>query len=381
MLKRKLSLILSVIVLLTSVISVDAARSVSELKDQIQKRNESIKKTEKEINSKLEQKNAELEKRNSLDIQISALLDDISDIETVINEKQAEIDEKNVQIEQLANQIAQNKQRLGQRLKIMYEYGATSYLELLLESNGLSDLITRISVVKSVYNYDKAVINDYAYSKTELEEARQLVVNEQSEQVEAKKILDAKMSNLEGLKQEKQSIIDSLNSDIESLKREEQKMEADYAQLEKELNDALSSSTRSSTPAYSGNGKFAWPSATSTRVTSEFGYRIHPISGTRRLHRGMDIGAGLGTNVLAAEAGTVVTAGWNNSYGYYITIDHGGGYVTLYAHNSKLHVSKGQTVTRGQIIAKCGSTGNSTGPHIHFEVRVNGELKNPRNYF
>ena len=380
MLKKNLSLFFSVIFMFTSVIGADAARSVSELKEQMQKRNESIKQTEKEINSKLAEKNAELEKRNSLDIQITALLDDISDVEAVINEKQAEIDEKNVQIEQLANQIAQNKQRLGQRLKVMYEYGATSYLELLLESNGLSDLITRISVIKSVYNYDRAVIDDYANSKTELESARQLVINEQSEQVEAKKILDGKMSNLEGLKQEKQRIIDSLNSDIESLKREEKKMEDDYAQLERELNTALSSSTKSSAPVYSGNGKFAWPSASSTRVTSEFGYRIHPISGTRSLHRGMDIGAGLGTNVLAAEAGTVVTAGWNNSYGYYITINHGGGYVTLYAHNSKLRVSKGQKVTRGQAIAKCGSTGNSTGPHIHFEVRVNGELKNPRNY-
>ncbi|MDY3928140.1 MAG: peptidoglycan DD-metalloendopeptidase family protein [Clostridia bacterium] len=366
-----------------------AAKSVSDLKKEMQERNEQIKQKEKEINSKKAEQDAETQKRNNLDLQISAMLDDISDAEEIIDEKQKEIDEKNAEIDTLNSQIEENNERLKQRIKVMYEYGTTSYLQLLLESNGLADLVTRLSVVKSVYNYDKDVINTFVDSKQRVEEAKQLVVNEQNEQIEAKSILESKKSDLEKLKSEKQAIIDSLNNDIKSLEKEEKQIENDYNDIQNELKKALeaeeakkkaSSSGASTEPAYKGNGKFGWPSAASSNITSNYGYRIHPISGTKRLHRGIDISAPLGSNVLAAEAGTVVTAGFNNSYGYYVTINHGGGYVTLYAHNSKLLVSAGQKVNKGDVIAKCGSTGSSTGNHVHFEVIVNGSPKNPLNY-
>ncbi len=123
-----------------------------------------------------------------------------------------------------------------------------------------------------------------------------------------------------------------------------------------------------------------WPSKASTRITSPFGMRNHPILKVPKMHTGIDIGASSGTDILAANAGTVITAGWNNSYGYMVMIDHGGGIVTLYAHASKLLVSTGNVVARGQTIAKVGSTGMSTGPHLHFEVRLNGVYKNPLDY-
>lgn len=360
--------------------SVNAAKSVNELKAEMEKRNEQIKQKEKEINAKKTEKNAELEKRNSLDLQISGLLDDIEETQTLIDAKETEIQAKNTEIEAISAEIEENDKRLKDRLVIMYEYGSTSYIELLLESDGLADLVTRISVIRSVYNYDKDVINKFVESKKKVEDAKQLIVNEQNEQIEARKILEEKKSNLDSLKSEKDRIINELNSDIKELEKEEAKIEADYQSIQDELNAALSSSSSKSSVKYSG-GKLCWPSAVSQRITSPYGYRPHPISGGRKLHRGIDIGAAMGTNVLAAESGTVMTAGWNNSYGYYITINHGSGLVTLYAHNSKLLVSKGDNVSRGQVIAKCGSTGNSTGPHIHFEVQVNGQLQNPMNYF
>jgi len=378
---KKISLIIALLFTFQISSPVFAARSVNELKKEIQKRSESIKETEKEINAKKAEKNEAQEKRNRLDLQISAMLDDIEDVQSVIDEKQAEIDTKNAEIEELTNQIEQTDATLKDRMVIMYEYGTSSYLDLLLNSNGLSDLITRISVIKQIYQYDKQVIADFVATRQKVEDAKQIIVNEQKEQIEARDILEDKKSSLETLKNEKQRLIDELNSDIKALEREEKKKEADYEALQRELNAALSSSSSSpSTASYSG-GAFCWPSAASTKITSNYGYRIHPISGAKKLHRGIDIGAGLGTNVLAAEGGKVLTAGWNNSYGYYITINHGGGLVTLYAHNSKLLVSKGDNVTRGQVIAKCGSTGNSTGPHIHFEVQKNGSLQNPMNYF
>ena len=372
---------MSAVIFFTAVSPAFAAKSVSELKKQMEERNESIKQTEKEINAKKSEKDEAVQKRNSLDLQISAMLDDISDVEEVINEKEAEINAKNAEIEALTLQIEETNNKLKTRLKVMYEYRTTSYLQLILESKGLSDLVTRLSVVKRVYDYDKNVIAEFINTKQQVEDARQLIVNEQKEQIEARDILEKKKSSLEALKSEKQQIIDELNSDINALEKEEKQKEADYEALKNELNAALAAeSSRSSKSVYTGNGQFAWPSDSSTRITSSYGYRTHPISGKQSLHRGIDIGAALGSNVLAAESGTVVTAGWNNSYGYYITINHGGGLVTLYAHNSKLLVSKGDKVTKGQVIAKCGSTGNSTGPHIHFEVQLNGALQNPMNY-
>ena len=374
-----ISLLAAILVICVFCFSAYAAKSVSELKTEMQQRNDEIKQKEKEISEKKAEKNDEIEKRNSLDLQIEGLLDDIDLTQSLIDEKENQIQAKNAEIDELNAQIEENDERLKERLVAMYEYGSTSYLQLLIESNGLSDLVTRLSIVKSVYDYDKEIINSYVESKQLVEDAKQLIVNEKNEQVEAKQILEEKKSKLDVLREEKDAIINDLNNDIKALEAEEARMEDDYKAIQNELNAALSSSNKT-TSNYSG-GKFCWPSAVSQRITSSYGYRIHPITGTKKLHRGIDIGAALGTNVLAAEAGTVVTAGWNNSYGYYVTINHGNGYVTLYAHNSKLLVSKGDTVTRGQVIAKCGSTGNSTGPHIHFEVALNGQLQNPMNYF
>ena len=122
----------------------------------------------------------------------------------------------------------------------------------------------------------------------------------------------------------------------------------------------------------------SWP--VKGRITSPFGYRIHPILKTKNLHTGLDIAASTGTPVVAANTGTVIKAGWNNSYGNLLMIDHGGGIVTLYAHNSSLLAKVGDVVSKGQTVAKIGSTGMSTGPHLHFEVRVNGQYKNPMDW-
>ena len=166
-----------------------------------------------------------------------------------------------------------------------------------------------------------------------------------------------------------------------------QQVVADNENLEKEL-DALNAEANAITAeilrlqnpnmVYSG-GIMQWPCPSSSRITSEFGYRIHPVTKTKKLHTDL-IWRTTGGSIVAANAGTVIKAAWNNSYGYMIMVDHGGGIVTLYAHNSRLLVSTGQKVERGQQIALSGNTGVSTGPHLHFEVRVNGEYKDPRAY-
>lgn len=374
-----------------------AAKSMSELKKDMAERNTRMKQLEKQIDQKKDEKDTQVAQRERLDVQIASILGDIDDVEDVISQKDQEISQKNDQIEELNVQIQENTETLKTRLKVMYEYGDSSYMSLLLESKGLSDLFTRLSAVKSILSHDQSLIDRFEADRQQVEDAKAVVENERKEQVEAKDVLVSKKNELKTLQSEKDTLIASINSDIKALEQEEKNAESDYNSMKAELNKALAeekarqereaakkksskSGSASSVQTYKGNGQFQWPSAASTTITSPYGYRVHPITKTRRLHRGIDIGAPAGTNVLAAEAGTVITAGWNNSYGYYVTISHGSGLVTLYAHNSKLIVSRGQTVSKGQVIAKVGSTGDSTGPHVHFEVMVNGALQNPLNY-
>lgn len=372
-----------------------AAKSITELKKEMAEREEQRKKTEKEIKSKKGERDTKVEERNSLDLQISDIMGDIDDTESIIKEKQTEIDAKNSEIGKLNTVIEESNDKLKERMKIMYEYGSSSYMELILEAKGLSDFFSRVSVVKDIVNHDKTLITTYVNAKTEVENAKKAVEAEKQEQVEAKQILQTKKNKLENLQSQKDAVIKELNSDISQLEKQSKQSEEDYNSLKSELQKALdeeekkkkeeaakkSKSSSATNVTVKGTGKFMWPSATSSRITSSFGKRNAPNAKATTNHRGIDIGATAGSNVLAADSGTVVTAGYNGSYGYYVTINHGDGYVTLYAHNSRLLVSKGATVSKGQVIAKVGSTGNSTGPHIHFEIMLNGVCQNPMNYF
>ncbi len=376
--------------------SVFAAKSISELKQEMDARSKTIKEKQAQIKSKENEKDAQVAKRMELDAQISGIEEDIDDVESVIKEKDAEIQEKNNRINELQEAIDKNKDTLKQRVRIMYEYGNSSYLEVLLEADGFGDLLTRISVLQDIVSHDKKVIDDYIASQTELEQAKQTVINEREEQVSAKNILESKQSELKNLQSEKQKIIDSLNADINALEKEEKAAEDEYnsimsqvkkAQQELQKKQAAAAKAQSASGggsaavAVKGTGQFTWPAAAGGRITSGYGKRNKPNAAATSIHRGIDIGVSSGTDVLAADGGTVIVAGSGRSYGNYVVIDHGNGYTTLYAHNSRLCVSVNQTVTRGQVIAKAGSTGNSTGPHIHFEISKNGSLVNPMNFF
>lgn len=379
---RALSLALAIFSI-CSVLSypVLAAKSVSELQKEMNERKKEAEEASKKIKAKEKEKDAQVEKRIELDIKIGALEADIEDTESVIAEKDAEIAEKNARITELQTQIDNNRERLQERMRITYEYGGVSYIEILLQADGFSDLLTKISLLKEIVTHDQKVINEYITTQTEVEEAKKIVEKERDEVVSAKNILEGKRSELKKLQSEKQAIIDSLNADIKALEKEEKEAEAEYSAIQAQIKKAQSSNSSSGKTVNKGTGQFVWPSAASTRVTSYFGRRNKPNAAATSNHRGIDIGAPSGTNVLAADSGTVIVAGFGRSYGNYVVIDHGNGYTTLYAHNSRLCVSVGDSVSRGQVIAKCGSTGNSTGPHIHFEISKNGSLVNPMSFF
>lgn len=375
--KRILSLIMAAIFSISTVSY--AAKSVSDLKSELAQSQKKTEETKKQIQSKQAEKNSQKAQKDSLDIEISGLQADIDKIQSVIDEKNAEINEKNAEIEALDIELKATDKRLKKRMKVIYESGTESYLELILNSTGIADLFTRIAVVESILKHDNSIMDNYRNQITEITEAKEIVEKEKNEQVEAQDILEAKQNQIKAKQAEKQKIIDSLSKDINELKKQEQEQEKAEKELQSQINAALKSSSQQSV-SYSGNGKFGFPLTSYTRISSTYGYRIHPITGTKKLHTGIDYAAPYGTSILAAEDGVVLTSGWNSGYGYCVTINHGGGYVTLYGHCSSLLVSAGQKVTRGQTIAKVGSTGNSTGNHLHFEVRVNGATVNPAGY-
>ena len=229
--------------------------------------------------------------------------------------------------------------------------------------------------VNDIMGYDKEILDELQQIQETIQEKTDEIAENHAEQEAVVAIQQEKVDEMNEVVAQKKAIWDSYESDLAKYEKLVKANEANDAAILRQMN-ALSSPTA----VYSGNGQFTWPVPGYSRISSEFGYRTSPISGKREFHNGLDIPGGYGTAIVAAEAGTVTYAGWMNGYGYTIIIDHGSGLTTLYGHNSSLVVKKGQKVSRGQQIAKCGSTGWSTGNHCHFTVSKNGSAVNPHNY-
>ncbi|MBR3720678.1 MAG: peptidoglycan DD-metalloendopeptidase family protein [Clostridia bacterium] len=313
--------------------------------------------------------------------QIQQLNERLEELQTSINEKQKELEEK--------------KEMLENRLVAMYMEKQPTFLDVVLSGN-LMNFITNQDMIKQIADYDNKLI-------TEVEELKTSLENQKNEVESVKLEVEQKSKELQALKAEKEEKVANLTEEQKELesKLSQYKAQAEqYAELERQAiakeeaarKAAAQQASRSNsgnttnnntsnvvTNPYSG-GKLNWPCPSSSRITSPYGWRY--LFGVRDFHTGVDIGAVHGSNICAAESGTVILAnyGWNGGYGNYIIINHGNGITTRYAHASQLYVSAGQTVSRGQVIAAVGTTGNSTGPHLHFEVRVNGSHTNPLNY-
>ena len=335
---------------------------------------------------------------DEVESQIDAVLQEVADLNVSILDYESQIKQLTEQLTTLETSITQKeqeliekKQTLEDRLVAMYMRKEPTFLDVIL-SGELMNFISNQNIIKQAANYDNDLINEVEELKTSLE-------TEKTEVETVKQEKETKTAELQTMKAEQKAA--NLTEEQKALETQlsEYKAQAEkYADLERQAiakeeaarkaaaaaaasknNSSSSSSSNVVTNPYKG-GKVAWPCPASSRITSQYGYRI--LFGVRDFHTGIDIGASTGTNIVAAESGTVILAsyGWNGGYGNYIIINHGNGLTTRYAHTSKLYVSAGQTVSRGQVIAAVGSTGNSTGPHLHFEVRQNGSHKNPLNY-
>ncbi|MCH5248804.1 MAG: peptidoglycan DD-metalloendopeptidase family protein [Lachnospiraceae bacterium] len=333
--------------------------------------------------------------KNDLAVYVTKLDTELYNIQERVSEYNELIDTKELEIEITTEELndailTQENQyeAMKKRIKFMYEEGDTFYLELLFSSKNFSDMMNKADYIEAISSYDRNQLDEYvrtaeliALCKEELEAQKEVLE-------EARVAVRQEESNINTLINEKESQLVSLSNDIstkEAAIKEYEDMiaqqNAEIAALEKAVAEEKARLAAENVVArtYDG-GMFKWPCPSYTRISDEYGYRIHPILEVEQFHNGLDMAAPYGSMILAAYDGDVVAADYSSSMGNYIMIDHGDGLYTIYMHASALYVSKGQTVTKGQSIAAVGSTGRSTGNHLHFGVRLNGNYVSPWNY-
>ena len=351
---------------------------------------EDITDLQNQSNELTEQLNATNNQLKALQDKISVEMQELQKIDEQISESQTELNNINVQVDDLMTQIKENEAKLKKtqtehdnlqkllddRVIQMYETPRLKYLELVLTSKSLTEMLGNYYSITELLEYDKELLEKVKDQKIQIEtikkileeKKKQAVIDKQKQQKKAqvlsntKKMREYYMSKLSEQERELQVQIDEYNSQM--------------SEIEAEIKLLALNSISSD---YIG-GAFIWPVPGYTTLTSLYGMRVHPITGAYKLHTGVDIGAPLRSSFVASANGIVSKATYNNAYGNMVIIDHGGGVQTLYAHGDEILVQLGQTVSAGTEILKVGSTGYSTGPHAHFEIRINGQTVNPLDY-
>ena len=289
-----------------------------------------------------------------LDASLGTLNAELEELGEQITEKEADIEAAGQELALAKEVEAGQYESMKLRIKYMYERGETSYLDMLLQSKSMLQLINRAEYIQKISEYDRRKMEEYEAAR-EAVAAREKQLNQEHERLlDFQEQTEAKQQSVETLLAKKNQELKNFESQIDTAQGQISEYERDI--------------------------RFIWPCPASSRITSGFGKRSSPTEGASVNHQGIDIGAASGSSVLAAASGTVVIATYSYSAGNYIMINHGGGVYTVYMHCSQLLASEGQSVMQGQTIAKVGSTGYSTGPHLHFGIRANGQYVNPGSY-
>lgn len=353
--------------------------------DSLRKNAKVLAEKKKDIQSELSQikkdKASAAKRKVALDKQIEVTSEEIDNTTGLISELTSEIALRQHDLDAAIQREALQYEEFMTRIRLMEEAGDTQYLGVLLEADSFSDLLGRITTVQEIMDYDQNLLKELKETKDKIETDKRQLEQDKQEQTAVKKELAGRQAELVEQNAEQMKFIKELESeenDYRAAYEEQQKAEKNVQDQIKKLLDDLKKQEKSK--VFVG-GKYQFPCPGYSRVSSEFGMRFHPILKENRGHKGIDLAAPSGTKVFAANGGTVIKAGYNSGgYGNYIVIDHGGGQATLYGHLSRILISDNQKVGRGDLIGLVGSTGLSTGPHLHFEVLLNGTPVNPRGY-
>ena len=365
--------------LLSSLTFAGAAEDVDELQDKLSSLEDEKAAVKEKIAELTKQANDVEATRAALQSEIDLTKEEIATVEAYIDRLQEQIDVKTTELAAAEEALEQKEEEFALTVRTTYEQGDSSYLEVLLNSSSFADLLSRMEIITAIMEDNKKIVAEYTAAKEDIEQKKQELQDTQDSQKEYQENLNYKVDELAASEAEQAAL-------AESLQAYKAESEAEYDRISNEMQDVSNQiAALSAQSAASGgvpySGTFVWPTPSCTTTSSVYGYRVHPIYGTVKFHAGEDIPASYGAEILAAASGTVTTAGWVSGYGNYTVIDHGGGTMTAYGHQSSILVSVGQYVEQGQVIGYVGSTGNSTGPHLHFEVYQNGSTVDPKSFF
>lgn len=370
--KSRFAMIVAILLMLTFAVetSLASAATLSQIRN-------NIKNKQQELNESRAKEKSLGDQVNSLEQQINSKQSDIDELEASISEAQAKLETLEEELAAAEEKVNTQNENLNARLRNMYKNGSVGFIDVLMDSGSFSEFLNNLSLVEKVYTSDQDVLEELQKAYDEIDAKKKEIETLQAELSESKATMEEQKSSLEADKASVEKKKSEIAADSAETQRELDKLEADAQALTSSIRNSGSSSSSSK---YNG-GIMAWPVPSCHTVSSGYGGRIHPTTGKYKFHGGLDIPGSYGSAIVAANSGKVIWAGnRGDSYGNYVIIDHGGGVSTLYGHSSKVLVSTGQRVSRGQRIANVGSTGRSTGPHCHFEVRINGSRVNPNPY-
>ena len=383
-------MLLSIIMIALNVFVAGAAPTQAEIdrlraeKREYERRKQAI---QSEINTIDFERKTEVAKKSVLDQRIMLTEQEIDNLNETIATYGVLIGEKELEV--LAAQSREDLQLslFKTRVRDMEENGLVTYLDILFDSTSFSDLLARLDFVGDIMQADESTYNNLIKACEDTIAAKDALQVTKLEMEEEKVQLENKQVELAEEVDSANLLIAELEADIEAenalyleVDAEEKRIQADINKKVEELRREQERQEMARANVVKGSGKLRWPVPSGGSITSEFGTRLHPVYKVYRQHSGIDIGAPHGASIVAADAGTVITSAYNSSYGNYVVISHGNGMTTLYAHMSSRKVSEGTSVSKGQLIGLVGSTGVSTGAHLHFEVSVNGQRVNPRRY-
>lgn len=365
--------------------------SLKDKKDELSANKEQIKEQKKELEETKEEKASVQSEVTTLDSQLVEIESQLSEIEKNLAGKKASVSEKAAELKVLEKELEESEVEKDEyyeafkgRMVQMYKNKKRGFLELILSSDSIGQALTRAEYIKRISTRDEKVFEDLQEVVEDITTKKENVISVKATLEQEQKAIEISLAEQEKLQNSVESTRSKKLRLITQLEDTEASIEGQISALEKEAQDLEAeikklTAAANSSSQYNG-GEMVWPVPGNYRVSSGYGYRNSPIFGKQEFHTGIDIPASYGTPVVASADGTVIYSGVRGGYGNTVMIDHGSGIVSLYGHNSSLAVSVGQTVKKGQTIAGIGSTGWSTGNHLHFEIRKNGGHISPWTY-
>ena len=365
------------VLFLSSVINVAGGSELDSLRQKQRELNNKIIQQQKKINDARKREKTATNELEVIERELELTELELEQVTAQLIAAETKVRKIQKELEEAEKKVKEQEETFKIRAVSMYKNGPIDYLEVILDSKTFSDFVTRMDIISKIIAYDSSLLNSLTEHKELIADKKAELELQRDEILAVRNEIGAKKRQIEAKVATRGRLLNQIQNDKKAYETALREMEA----AQNRLNQMIAELQAKQNKGYMGTATFTWPVPVSRKITSGYGWRIHPIHKTRKFHTGIDIGgAPAGSNIVAATHGEVIYAASLGGYGLTVVLDHGGGISTMYAHASKILVSVGQKVNSGDVIAKVGSTGLSTGPHLHFEVKINGQHTDPWKY-